>query len=249
MSFYDDLAGVYDELTGQADRARTVRRFCDELIGRYRPGRVLDIACGTGAYSRALAAAGVEVTGADLSAGQLDTARQLADADRIEVQWIQAAFDQLASRAPGPFDLALCMGNSLVHVMDEAALAAAVDNFLSVLAPGGHLLTTNLNYDRICAAGERIVGVNRAGPRQYVRFYDFLSESRIAFNVLQIDWSTPPPETRLHTTELRPWRPAQLLAALEAGGFERIESFGGVAFQPFDPRQSDVLMLTARRPD
>jgi ubiquinone/menaquinone biosynthesis C-methylase UbiE len=247
MSFYDDLAGVYDELTGQADRAGAIRQFRDELLRRYHPQRVLDAACGTGAYSRALAAAGVEVTGADLSAGQLERADQLAAAEGVEVKWVQAAFDELAGKVPGPFDLALCMGNSLVHVMDQAGLAAAVDNFLSVLAPGGHLLTTNLNYERICTAGERIVGVHRAGPREYVRFYDFLSDTRIAFNVLQIDWSDPPPDTQLHTTHLRPWRPNQLRAAMEAGGFEQVEAFGGLGFGPFDPGQSDVLLLTARR--
>ena len=61
-----------------------------------------------------------------------------------------------------------------------------------------------LNYARVLARGERIVGVNRAAGREYVRFYDFLP-GRVQFNILQIAWHGDRCEHRLSSTMLRPF--------------------------------------------
>ena len=248
MTFYDELAKVYDELTGQASRAQAVRQFCDRLVETYRPAAVLDAACGTGSYARALAHRDVQVTGADLSEAQLAQARELAQNEGLSIDWVQSAFVDLPERVSGPFDLALCMGNSLVHVMDAQGLVAALDSFGRVLRPGGTLFTTNLNYAKICSQGERIVGVDRAGDRQFVRFYDFHSSEKIAFNVLRIDWQGQAAQTRLYSTELRPWQGDQLSAGLREAGFTDVQSFGGLDFSPFDPAGSDVLLLQGSKP-
>ncbi len=248
MSFYDELAPMYDELTGQASRAEAVGQFCDRLVQTSRPAAALDAACGTGSYARALARRDVQVTGADLSAGQLAQARKLAESEDLSIDWVESAFADLPGRARGPFDLALCMGNSLVHVMQPEGLAGALDAFFHVLAPGGVFITTNLNYEKICSRSERIVGVDRNADRQFIRFYDFHSPERIAFNVLRIDWQGQSAETELYTTQLRPWQPDQLAAAMREAGFIDVRSFGGLDFSPFDPAVSDVLLLQGRKP-
>ena len=80
---------------------------------------------------------------------------------------------ELAEKVPGPLDAALCMGNSLPHLLTDADLSAALESFRRVLRPGGLLATQVLNYARVLARGERIVGIDRHGERLYVRFYDF----------------------------------------------------------------------------
>jgi 2-polyprenyl-3-methyl-5-hydroxy-6-metoxy-1,4-benzoquinol methylase len=50
-------------------------------------GPVLDVGCGTGRLTRAFAAAGLDVTGLDLSPQMLARARSLSDG--LDIEWIQ----------------------------------------------------------------------------------------------------------------------------------------------------------------
>ena len=72
---YDSYAAIYD-LAGQGrfgeQMARWVLRWLSERDKR--PGRVLDLACGTGAAALVFAQAGCEIVGVDSSAAMLDTA-------------------------------------------------------------------------------------------------------------------------------------------------------------------------------
>jgi SAM-dependent methyltransferase len=74
-------------------------------VGRGR--RVLDLGCGPGLYANGLARAGAHVTGVDLSAGSLDHARATADAEGLDVAYVEGDYlgDQVLPT--GPFDLAL----------------------------------------------------------------------------------------------------------------------------------------------
>ncbi|MEZ5558702.1 MAG: class I SAM-dependent methyltransferase [Pseudomonadales bacterium] len=103
-----------------------------------QPGeRVLDVGCGCGDTSLALAASGAEVVGVDISAPMLDRARQRAAAAAAAVQFLEAdaATQALTTGARGLFDLAF----SRFGVMFFADPVAAFANIRSALTPGGRL--------------------------------------------------------------------------------------------------------------
>lgn len=245
MGLYEQIASEYDDVTGQAARIEPVRRFLAELGGRHRLGRVLDAACGTGLHAVLLAQGGAAVTGADLSEPMLDQARRRADEAGAVVHWLAAPMQQLAARVPGPFDAVLCLGNSLPHLLQPGELDATLAGFASLLAPGGVVVLQLLNYSRILARGERIIGVTRSAGREYVRFYDFLGDL-VQFNVLTLEWTDGECRTDLASTPLRPYRPADIADSLRRGGLAHIEQFGGLDFRPFDETQSDVLLILAK---
>jgi hypothetical protein len=127
-----------------------------------------------------------------------------------------------------------------------------------------------LNYSRILARKERIVGTDRHGERLYVRFYDFLGDL-VRFNILAIDLSTlrssplrrhsygasatatedgsvEPPAHALHSTTLRPYTRDALAAALERQGFADVQASGDLKLGRFDRAASDMLVILAGAP-
>lgn len=245
-AFYRGLAASYDGMTRFAERLPGERALLAEWRERHGFNRLLDAACGTGVHAIALAQLGVEVTGADLSPEMLAEARAHAAAEGVEVQWVEAAMEQLTAGVKGPFDALFCLGNSLPHLLDEAALAAALTGFHALLAPGGLLLLQLVNYDLVLAWQRRILAVNRDGEREFIRFYDF-GAPLLRFNILEIDWSQQPPRHHLQGTPLHPWRRAGVERAVEAAGFGAVEIYGDMRWGEYTAAKSQNLVVTAKK--
>lgn len=249
-AFYAPLAAGYDDMTDFAARLRLARAFVGCLAQRQSCAAALDVACGTGVYALALAAHGAStVVGTDLAPEMLDQARRHGDELGVRIDWRVAAMQELGSRVDGRFDVILCMGNSLPHLLTRADLERACTGFAARLDAGGLLVVQLLNYERIYAERERIVDVTRRGGVEYVRFYDF-HDALLRFNLLEIRWPPGAGEatTLLRGTDLHPYTEPELRQALQDWGWLEVTSHGGLDFSPYDPQRSGSLMLTARRP-
>jgi len=244
MTFYDEFAAEYDDITAHDRRAVAAAEFVRQFTGRYVVRLAVDVACGTGLYAVALAKAGAETVGVDVSAKMLQQARAGAEEAGVSVRWIESLMQNLAGRLSAKHDAVVCMGNSLPHLLRDDDLDAALSAFRSVLSPGGVLAIHILNYERILAEGERVVGVSRRGDRQYVRFYDFL-EGLVRFNVLRIEWCGEQCSHSLHGTILRPYERDELRDALGRHGFGDVAAYGDLRFSEFDRAGSDSLLMLA----
>lgn len=93
------------------------------------PGRLLDVGCGGGAHALAFAEHGWSVTGVDVSAAQLELARQrgvdVVEADAAELPFEDASFDAAVS---------------LFTHTDVEDFAAVLGEVARVLRPGGQLV-------------------------------------------------------------------------------------------------------------
>jgi len=111
--------------------------FVEQRLGLAPGSRVVDVPCGSGRHSIALAERGHTVTGLDISAEAIEHARRTAKAAGVDVDFRLAEMREVP---PDGFDAAVCMGNSFGYLDPEgtrtfvAALAAAV-------RPGGGLRT------------------------------------------------------------------------------------------------------------
>ncbi|HMN62229.1 MAG TPA: class I SAM-dependent methyltransferase, partial [Anaerolinea sp.] len=225
-----------------------------QLGGPGRAPRVLDAACGTGRHAIQLARRGYRAAGADLSAGMIQRAQRNAAEAEVSVDFRAVGFGGLAQAFAGqaPFDALLCLGNSLPHVVMPEALAATLVDFAACLRPGGLLLVQNRNFDAVMERRERWMEpqAHREDGAEwlFVRFYDYLPDGLINFNILTLrraegeGW-----QQQVSSTQLAPQPFAGLAAALEAAGFEELEAFGGMDGSPFDAQSSGNLVLRAQR--
>lgn len=132
---------------------------------------VLDVGCGGGILSEAMARCGASVLGIDLSRGCLDVAQLHALEARVEVAYRAVSAEELARERPAAFDAVTCM-ELLEHVPDPAAMLEA----LAVLVkPGGSVVVSTLNrHPRAFAVAilgaEYIARVLPRGTHDYLKF-------------------------------------------------------------------------------
>jgi SAM-dependent methyltransferase len=104
------------------------------------PGmRVLDVGCGVGRWSSLLAARGAHVTGMDLSPTMIAEARRRALVGGVAERCEFLVQDLAELDAGAQFDLVLGV-TVLQHILDTAALRAAVLRMTEHLAPGGRMV-------------------------------------------------------------------------------------------------------------
>ena len=143
-----------------------------------RDATVLDVGCGGGLLSEALAQAGAKVTAIDLAPNLLKVARLHGLESGIKVDYREMPVEALADEAPASFDAITCM-EMLEHVPEPASIIAAC---ATLLKPGGCLFLSTLNRTP-AAFALAIVGaeyVARLLPKGTHQYRDFIKPSELA---------------------------------------------------------------------
>ncbi len=143
-----------------------------------RGARVLDVGCGGGLLSEALAREGAQVTAIDLAPDLIKIAKLHRLESGVEVDYRLSVVETLAAEAPGTFDAIACM-EMLEHVPDPASVIAAC---ATLLKPGGRLFLSTLNRTP-AAFALAIVGaeyVARMLPKGTHQYRDFIKPSELA---------------------------------------------------------------------
>lgn len=129
---------------------------------------VLDVGCGGGILSEALAKAGAMVTGLDANAQAIAAAQQHAQDQQLPINYHHGTLE--AFKHP-PFDHVVCM-ELLEHVPDPSSLIA---HLAKMLKPSGVLLLSTLNrnlksFFKAIVAAEYLLKLLPRGTHQYDHF-------------------------------------------------------------------------------
>ena len=138
---FEEMAGFYDLFTAHHDYELWFSHLLPALaaLGLGRPGRLLDVGCGTGKSFLPMLGRGWEVTACDLSESMVERARQKAGGEaRLAVA------DMRELPAFGEFDLVWALDDAVNYLSDEDELAAALGGMAANLAGGG-LLAFDVN--------------------------------------------------------------------------------------------------------
>jgi 2-polyprenyl-6-hydroxyphenyl methylase/3-demethylubiquinone-9 3-methyltransferase len=132
---------------------------------------VLDVGCGGGILSEAMAARGARVTGIDLADKPLKVARLHLLESGLEVEYLKIAAEELAATSEKRYDVVTCM-EMLEHVPDPAATVRACSELLK---PGGFAFFATLNrnpksYAFAILGAEYILKLLPRGTHDYSKF-------------------------------------------------------------------------------
>jgi len=133
--------------------------------------QVLDVGCGGGILSEAMAKKGAHVLGIDLAEKPLKVAalHKLESGVALDYECISA--EDLAARAPASRDVVTCM-EMLEHVPDPASIVAAC---AALVKPGGHVFFSTINrnakaYALAVIGAEYVLGMLPRGTHDYAKF-------------------------------------------------------------------------------
>src|ERR1700692_417658 len=133
---YDSHLGrVYAWMLGdlKAAAARCDAELADMDLPLPAGAAALDLGAGIGLHAVALTKLGFAVTAIDACQELLDELR--ARAEGLPITILRGDLVRFREQAPGPFDVILCLGDTLTHLPDQTAVMNLLDAICPSLKP------------------------------------------------------------------------------------------------------------------
>jgi SAM-dependent methyltransferase len=146
VDFFRD--GFYQRAWAPAERFQRAEREVDfivEALGLPAGASVLDLCCGEGRHTVALARRGYRMTGLDLSALHLRLARQAAKEAGVSVRWHRADMRDIPWE--GEFDTVINVFTSFGYFESDDEDFKVLAGAVRVLKPGGRFLLDTINRE------------------------------------------------------------------------------------------------------
>lgn len=239
--FYEQLAPFYHLLS--EDWESTIASeadYLDEIIrSEWGPAAksVLDVSCGIGTQSIALAGRGYRVTGSDLSPGAVRRAKKEAEARHLEIAFSVCDMRALQDHHAGGYDVVLSAGNAIPHLLSDREIVLALKEMYACTRPGGGCLLTIRPYDQE-ARGKGILkpfGVREEGEKRYIIFqvWDFEGEQYdLSMYFVEEDKGSGAVETNVMRSRYYAIHPDHLLTLMREAGFQEVKRLNGPSSRP-----------------
>jgi 2-polyprenyl-6-hydroxyphenyl methylase/3-demethylubiquinone-9 3-methyltransferase len=144
LARFDAQADMWWDLLGKYKALHQINPVRLAYVGQ-RAGmtgkKVLDIGCGGGLLSEAMAGAGADVTGIDMAAATLSVAKAHALGRRLHIDYRQSTAEEWVHGNAGRYDVVTCM-ELVEHVPDPRRL---VHTCAQLVRPGGDLFFATVN--------------------------------------------------------------------------------------------------------
>ena len=214
--------------------------FIKKELGVSPPARILDVPCGGGRHSLALAAAGYQMTGVDISADFLKAARSATADRKLSLTWEQRDMRDLPSR--NTFDGAFCFGNSFGYY-DDIGNAEFLRAVAGVLKPGAKFIldTGALMEALLFSFQER--NWYQIGNMKFLRNarYD-PPTSRVETEYTIIRGGQTETKSALH----RIFTYRELFELVAKAGFTNLQGYGGLNREPFVLGSKRLLLVVTK---
>lgn len=171
ISKFDRIARLWWDPTGKMGMLHVINPLrCRFVLDYAGVGRLktVDIGCGGGILSEALAKSGAEVVGIDQSQQTLEIARRHAIQSGLAIDYRLQTVEELAEREAGCYDVVTCM-EMLEHVPDPASV---VSGCTRLLRPGGRAFFSTINrtlkaFLFAIVGGEYVLRILPCGTHRY----------------------------------------------------------------------------------
>lgn len=171
---FDRISKIWWDPKGEMGALHTINPLRTKFILEHlnvRSPRILDVGCGGGILSEALAESGAQVLGIDLSQASLEVARQHAQGRGLNVNYQYKSVEEVAQQYADNFDAVTCM-EMLEHVPEPGRIVAACSQ---ILKPGGQIFFSTINrtpeaFLLVIIGGEYILHLLPRGTHNYAKF-------------------------------------------------------------------------------
>ncbi len=174
LAKFSDLAHRWWDMEGEFRPLHQINPLRLDWINRLCPlagQQVLDVGCGGGILSDAMARVGANVTGIDLATKALRVAQLHAiETQTPNVAYREISVETLAQQQPQSFDVVTCM-EMLEHVPDPASVVRAC---AALVKPGGWVFFSTLNrspksFLLAVVGAEYVLGLLPRGTHEYAK--------------------------------------------------------------------------------
>jgi SAM-dependent methyltransferase len=210
--------------------------IADEQVGKlldlvaFEGHTALDLACGPGRHSTALAKRGLQVTAVDLSPFLLEKARERAGAEKVEVEWVREDMRYFAR--PDAFDLVINMFTAFGYFDDKGDDLKVLRNIYSSLKKGGSFVIDVIGKEwlakRFLPTISEELGDGRVLVQRHEIFDDW-TRIRNRWTVLEDDRAAT---FRFHHTV---YSGQELKDRLHQAGFGQVRLFGDLDGNEYGP--------------
>lgn len=140
---FDKVSQIWWDLKGEMGTLHVINPLRTKFIMENLPAnpKILDVGCGGGILSEALAKAGARVTGLDLSEASIEVAKKHAQSQNLQIDYRYESVQDIADKEAGTFDAITCM-EMLEHVPEPGKVIAAC---AKALKPSGQVFFSTMN--------------------------------------------------------------------------------------------------------
>jgi SAM-dependent methyltransferase len=202
----------------------------------------LDLCCGPGRCSIALAKRGFSVTGVDKTKYLLDKARAKARATHVKIEWIQT--DMRGFVRADSFALALSMFTSFGYFDDKREDMIVLQNMLESLQPRGACLIEVLGKERLAKILQDTTSSVLSDGTTVVQRHEIFDDwTRVRNEWLLIKNSTVKRFKFHHTV----YSGLELRERMEHAGFTDVKLYGNLNGDEYGPN-AERLIAVGRKP-
>lgn len=192
-------------------------------LTRPRGKDVLDLCCGPGRFSIALAKRGYRVTGVDRNRFLLNKARARARSGKAKIEWVTQ--DMRDFVRPGAFDLALSMFTSFGYFEDKRDDMRVLKNIATSLRPGGIFLIEMHGKEWIAHHYAAVRMDSLPGGARLIQAHEVLDD----WTRLRNEWILiRRGRAKTYRFNLTIYSAQELRDRLEQAGFSDVKLYGGL---------------------
>jgi SAM-dependent methyltransferase len=206
-----------------------------------RRGAVLDLCCGPGRHSVALAKRGFQVTGVDRTRYLLNKARRRAKSARARIEFVRA--DMRDFVRPDAYRLVLNMFTAFGYFDKKDEDRLVLRNIFTSLKPGGACLIDVMGKERLAKIMQSSLAERHADGSLLVQFHEIFDDWTRIRNEWILLKGNRVRRFKFHHTI---YSGQELKDMLRTAGFAEVKLFGDLDGQPYGP-DAARLVAVARK--
>jgi glycine/sarcosine N-methyltransferase len=244
---YAGIADRYDLFHGRfGDHDSAAVPFFASLFSNHGVKSVLDCACGTGRHLHLFHTLGFNATGSDISPAMLEKARGNLRSAGVDVPLVLLDFRCLEERFSGHFDAVVCLSSSILHMENDHQVVLALRSMRGAVKKGGLVVLSQGTTDKQWAAQPRFILAVDEPDFTRIIVIDYHG-SGARYNIVDVSRAGSEPRLDIWGVDY-----ARMLLCddyrrlLGEAGFLDVALYGSYGREPYDPLESDLLIVVAR---